>query len=486
MKRHLRQLASESLVYGLSTALSKLAHVILVPLYTRVFTAAEYGVVALVTTVGAAGAVLVVLGLDSAAHRWFWDTEETADRKRTLASWVWCQLAASLAVAGVMTAAAGPLARTVAGDPGAAVYFRLLAAALPLTAMGMVTTNWLRMQRRPWATLLFNLGLVVSSLALTVALVVGLRWGIEGIFWAQLLTGAWSVALTVAVMRDWLHPRHVSHERLREMLRYALPLIPAGLAVWVLGLGDRLFLQRYAGTADVGVYQVGYAVASVVALGTQAFQQAWGPFSFSIAREDDARRVYAHALLAYLWVTCLAAAAAGALAPEILAVVATRAYAGAGVVAALLAFSFVMVGLGYIAGLGLGLARKTAPTGAAVTGAALLSIALNFVLTPRLGKEGAALAALVAQATVPLYLFHRAQREYPIPYRFGAAAGIVLLGGAVAAAGVSLRVDPPALRVAAKLALLSLFVPALFVFGVVPRTQAAAALRRLRLRGAVR
>jgi O-antigen/teichoic acid export membrane protein len=170
----------------------------------------------------------------------------------------------------------------------------------------------------------------------------------------------------------------------------------------------------------------------------------------------------------------------GTLGPEILAVVATPAYAGGRGVAALLAFSFVMVGLGYIAGLGLGLARKTAPTGIAVTGAALLNLALNLVLTPRLGIEGAALSALLSQAAVPAYLFHRAQREYPIPYRFGPALGILALAAAVTWAGVSWSAGSVVATVAGKLVLLSLFVPALFVLGIVPPGQAAAVLRRVR------
>jgi O-antigen/teichoic acid export membrane protein len=477
--RGLRQLASESLVYGLSSALTKLAYVILVPLYTRVFTPGEYGLVALVTTVGAAATVLAVLGLDSAAHRWFWDSEDPAERKRTLASWAWCQALASLVLAAALVLAAGPLSRLVVGTDEAAGPLRLLGAALPLTGFATVTTNWLRMRRRPWATLGFNLAVMASGLGLTVLFVLGFGWGVRGVFAAQLATGAWTAALAGFVMRDWLHPRHFAGDRLREMLTYALPLIPAGMAVWVLGLGDRLFVQRYASTSDVGVYQVGFAVASVVALGTQAFQQAWGPFSFSIHRDRDAPAVYAAALLAYLWLACFAASAVGMLAPEILRVVATAEYAGAHRVAALLAFGYVATGLGYIAGLGLGLARKTAPMGAAVTLGAGVNLVLNFSLTPRMGMDGAALAALLSQGLVPVYLFHRAQRVYPLPYRFGPAVALVALGGAVTWLGLrwTLPLGP---GLALKAGLLSLFIPALFAFGIVSPARAARLLRRRR------
>lgn len=475
------QLASESVVYGLSSVLSKMAYILLVPIYTRVFSPAEYGAMSLVVTVMAAASVMVVLALDNSAHRWFYESDDAADRKATIASWAWCQVGVALLFAVAISAGAERIGEALVGTRAAGGYVRLAAWALPLSAMSMVCTNWLRMQRRAWGTLLFNLATVASSLLLTVALVVGMGQGIAGVFQAQLLTAAWTTVVAVAVMRDWLHPAHFRRGRLAEMLRYALPLIPAALSFWVVNAIDRLFVQRYSTTADVGVYQVGYAVASCVALGTQAFQQAWGPFSMSIHREADARKFYADALLVYLWLTCLASTVVGVLAPEILRVFAGPAYAGASRVVALLAFGYVMIGLTYIAGLGPSLARRTSPVGIAITAAAGLNIALNLVLTPRLGKEGAALSTLLSQAAVPLYLFRRSQQLYPIPYRFGAAIAIVALAGAATAVGISWRFSTPWIGVPVKLLLAGSLVPALFALRIVSLATVSGAVRRLRM-----
>lgn len=95
---HIRQLASESLVYsffGLVNKPSALA-ALLMPLYTRIFTPQEYGIISLIVALTAFLNILVVAGLDNSAGRWFYDSHENTDRKSTISSWFWCQLAISL------------------------------------------------------------------------------------------------------------------------------------------------------------------------------------------------------------------------------------------------------------------------------------------------------------------------------------------------------------------------------------------------------
>jgi len=131
-----------------------------------------------------------------------------------------------------------------------------------------------------------------------------------------------------------------------------------------------------------------------------------------------------------------------------------------------------MMGLVYIAVIGPTIVKDTKPTGVAVTIAALLNIGLNFWFVPRMGKEGAALATLMSQGLVPVYLFYRAQQMYPIPYRFGPAVSLGILAWILIWIGSGWQFDNLWVGVIAKLALLALFIPALFVLRIVTPAQA--------------
>ena len=476
LQRHLRRLASESLVYGMSGAISRFLSFLLVPIYTRIFSPEDYGVMSLVSTTMMLVSIFVVLALDNSAHRWYWDSDETEDRKSTLASWAWCQIVVSVGFAFFVCLASNGLGQTIVGRGDAGLYFRIAALALPLSVLGGVTTNWLRMQRRAWATVAYSLGISLFNIVTTLLLVVVLHRGLAGVYVAQLATALVGTAVSALLLRDWVHPRYFHRDRLQEMLRYALPLIPSAIALWAVDLSGRYFVQYYDATSEVGLYQVASSVAAVVALLTSAFQLAWGPFAMSIHNQAHARDVYAAALLAYAWLTCMVGTGLSLLAPEAIGLVATKDYLGASAAVAYLAFAYIVVGLGYIAALGPSLAMTTRPIGVAITCAGLLNVGLNLVLVPRLGKEGAALSTLLSQALVPVYLFYRSQQLYHIPYRFGPVLGIFLFSFALVFLGHGWQPSNLVVGIATKLALLSLFVPAVFVFRLATPAQAKAML----------
>jgi O-antigen/teichoic acid export membrane protein len=475
----LRLLASDSLIYGLSGVIARFLSVWLIPIYTRLFSPEDYGVLSLVQATVAVLAMLVVLALDNSAARWYWDTEDEADRKRTVASGAVCQLAVATVVAVALWAASDALAARVVGRADAGAYLRLLALTLPLGQLGGVVTNWLRMRRRAVATMVYTLGTSVLQIGSTLAFVVLWRQGLRGVYLGQVLTAVVSTVVAVALLRDWVSPAHFDARRLREMLRYALPLIPTGLAFWIVGFADRYFVQRFASTAEVGLYSVGSSVAGLIMLLTGAFQQAWGPFALSIHKAADARETYANAFLAYVTVTAVTAAGLALLAPEAIRLVATDHYVGASSVVGLLALGYAMVGLTYVAATGATITKATGPVGMAITLAAVLNLALNAVLVPRWGKVGSAVATLASQAVTPVYLFHRSQQLYRIPYRFAAGAAIYALALGLIGVGLALPLRGPA-AVAAKLCLLALFLPLLGSFDLITRARTRAWLSAVR------
>lgn len=464
---HLRRLGGESLVYGLAGMATTLVGIVLMPFYTRVFAPADYGVLSLVGATMSVVAILVVLALDNAAFRWYWDTEVLEDRKKTLASWFWCQLGiATICGCGMFFEAPRLSTMVGAGRPGEAL-FRLAAIAMPLQGVTNIAGNWFRMQRRPWAAMSFTLSQSVLTITLTILFVLVGGLGLPGVIGGQ-LGGALVLGLVAVVtMRSWLGPTHFSLARLKEMLLYAFPLIPSALALWVVGFGSRFVIERYSGTAELGLYQVGASVASAVGLLTGAFQQAWSPFALSIHRNEEAKDVYASAFLVYVWLGGFVSAGLALVAPDAIRLMATPRYEGAASVVGLLALNHVVIGVGYIASLGLGIVKDTKPAAAAVSLAAVVNVSLSVALVPVLGRVGAALAVLASQAVVPLFLFWRAQRVYPVSYRFGAAAAGLAMTAAVMVGGAAIHAPSVWTGLLAKGALLILFVPAALLARVV-------------------
>ena len=468
---YLRQLAKESIVYGIAGVVAKFINVILVPLYTRIFTPEDYGVMSLVTTTMAVVSIFVVLGLDSSAARWYWDESDVKDRKCTLASWAWCQIVVSSVFAVLTFLLADWLGEFIGGRADAALYFRLTALTLPLSTLVIVTSKWLRMQRRPWINMAYTLGNSIVTIILTIVLVVFLNWGVSGVYAAAAVAATFGTIVALWLMGDWISPLSFRWVRLGEMLAFSMPLIPGSLCFWIVNLSDRYFLQFYTTTSEVGLYQVGSSLAAFLALLTGAFQQAWGPFAMSIHKREDAKKVYANVLLAYAVITSIAATTLALLAPEAITLLATEKYLEASSVVGVLAFGYVAIGLYYIAAIGCNIMKDSRPIGLAIIYAAGLNIMFNLLLVPTMGKIGAAIATLLSQSVLVGYLFWRSQLLYPIPYRFKPAIAILGLAGVFIWVGNSWQFSNLWIGIACKLSLVLLFIPALFLCRIVTPKQ---------------
>lgn len=459
MRVHLRALASESAVYGLSGVTASALGFVVVPLYTRAFSPAEYGVLSVVTAGTALVATLSVLALDAAAHRWFLGTEDEDDRRTTFATWALTQLAASAALALLIGALAGPLVALLNLPHGTEDLLRLSLLAVPLSTASTVAVNWYRVRRRPWGAVRVGSGLALLSAGCSVLLVVVLHHGLAGYFSGQLAAQAVLAALCVAAMRrGWLSPRRASRARLRSMLGYSLPLVPAAIASWVVMLLDRALVKGFSGSAEAGLYSLGCTLGAAVALATTAFQLAWGPFALSLAAtEQNAPQVYARVLGLYTWGIGVLAALVAVLAPWAVELLAPGSYAGAASMVGPIAFSYLFVGLVYIAATGPTLAGTTKPVAVGTALAAVSTVALDLALIPRWGGDGAAWATLLSWAIVPAWVFWQGHRLHRLPYPF-ARAGLV--GGVLGTATLAARVLAPSRSVSSLLVVVSVVVVA--------------------------
>lgn len=418
MLKQLKQLGSDSLIYGVSGILTRMIGIFLIPIYTRLFVPKDYGIINLINTTFFLLGLLVVCALDNSASRWFYDSKKVNDHKKTFGSWLWFQFILSAAVSIIVILLSPFLISKFFAADGKPIYFILPAINLVTNILPGLINNWYRVHRRPVATVLFSFSQTIVTIGLSVLFVIILRWHITGVFAALTISSTIFSLVALQQMKGWLGFKYFNKERLKVMLKYALPFIPAAIAYWLLNSTDSYFIAYFKNKSEVGLFGIGASLAAGIALFTGSFQQAWGPFAFSIMHEANARQVYANVFLLFGYAMGLLAALLMLFAPEILMLLTSPDYYGAAWVAGILSYNLVLIGFTYIASIALGIAKKSTPYGIAMLFATLLTIILDIILIPKFGKEGSAIATVAAQLIVPAYLFYKGQKVYPIPYKF--------------------------------------------------------------------
>lgn len=429
--KRVKVLTRESLVYGLGMAGQKFMGLLLLPILTRVFEPADYGASELIGLLVLMLSYFVVLGNDSALLRFTYDTDSADERRRIATSALLLRVVAAALITLLFLPAGGSLGGMIFDrrDYTALIHVALL--DLPFTSVVKFCIDLLRVRLRTGQFVAYSLGNLAAIALLTVILVPaavelelpfgvhlafhGRGMGLMGVFVARLFA---DVAFTIIGLA-WLWKECGPPAPLRVvggMLRYGLPLVPVGLAGFVLAYADRYALNEFVSLDQVGPYSVGAKVASFMMLFVAAFQYAYGPFAISIFREANARETYAKVLLLYAFVAGAIGLVLTCLARELLSLITTRHYVHGYRMAGFLVFAAVANGAFVIPAAGLLIAKRTVWMGSAAVAAAALNVVLNLVLVRPFEAYGVATASLISQIVGTILLFAVAQRIYPIPF----------------------------------------------------------------------
>ena len=257
---------------------------------------------------------------------------------------------------------------------------------------------------------------------------------------------------------------------LHSMNRFGIPLMAAGLAMWVTNFGDRLMLSKLLHGSyrltEVGQYALANKISSAMVLLFTAFQVAWPAFAYSIEDEDEAKRAYSYVLTYLMFIAAWAAVGLSLFAPWIVHLLAHKhGYWPAATAIPALAYSSVSFAGSIAVTIATGRSRQTQFNWIAAAAAALLNFGLNIWLIPAYGMLGAAYATLAAYLVLMLVRTWNAQHVYPVRYQWRRVVVLLLAAGLLAGIGEALPQSLPlafALTLAypLALALLGFYLPA--------------------------
>lgn len=444
----LRALAGQTALYGLSTIVGRMLNYLLVPLYTRLFLPAEYGVVTDLYALVAFLNVVFSYGMETAFFR------KAADKAAaTYATAFWSLASSSLVFTALLWFFSGPIA-TALQYPDKVIYVQWFALILGLDALAVIPFARLRQQNKAlrFALIkLFNIGLNIGLnlfflLALPKILASASPWaawlaflpddlGVGYIFLANLIANA----LTLL----WLLPGTPAFKGFdtslwRELFVYALPLLPAGLAGMVNETLDRILLKyllpgnTQENLHQLGVYGAVYKIAMLMSLFTQTFRTAAEPFFFQQAKSNQAKATYA-LVMRYFVLTAALLMAAILLFMQLIKYFIGEAYHEGLAVVPVLLLANLLLGIYYNQSIWYKLADKTRFGMWFSLMGAFITVVANCLLIPVMGYMGAALATLLCYASMVIMSHYYGQRFYPVKYPWksmGFYVGLAVLLGA--------------------------------------------------------
>lgn len=423
MIKQLKQLFSDTLIYGIGYIVPRLVTFLLLPFYTNILTTSDYGIITQGMVFAGILKILYKYGSDSALIRFYDNTDPGPARQSVFSTLFWSVTVTSLLLSGVVLLFRGNLAALLFDDARRTGLILLLTGIIVFDTLDILPRTLLRIHEKPVYYSTINLVNVIVTFVLNIVFIAYLSMGAAGAFLANLIaSGSLLLFLIPAMSRDL--GLTISLPRWKELMAFGFPLIQVGLASMVMELIDRPILKEMTNLATVGLYGAGYKLGIFMMLVMAAFNFAWQPFFVKVGRQENGPRIFATIFTYFMFLVCGLFIVLTLLLKYIVATP---------------VFGFTLLGKGFLPAItivpivfaayifygaylnflpGVYLKKKSGRLALYTTIGAVVNVAGNLLLIPVWGIRGAALATMIGYLVMAVLLYFTQQSLYPTPYRW--------------------------------------------------------------------
>lgn len=126
------------------------------------------------------------------------------------------------------------------------------------------------------------------NIGLSLLFVVTWEMGYEGRLLGQYITGALIFTLLIFYLKKTgILTFKIKKEYIKDCLTFGLPLIPHMIGGIIINMSDRIFIDKLMGKEQLGIYNVGYTIGSIIMIINMAFSNTIVPYSFERFTKND-------------------------------------------------------------------------------------------------------------------------------------------------------------------------------------------------------
>ncbi len=417
----IKKLASQTLLYGLSSILPRMLNYLLVPLHTRVLVNADFGVMTKLYAYVAFMVVLLTYGMETAYFNFSRDPKH--NEEHVFSTGLIAHLSTSaLFFIGVLFFLPSLAQGMRVGNHTDYVFY--FAAILSLDAITALPFARLRKQNKAMKFASIKLVNVGVNIALNVLFLLvfphfSVLQNIDSVAFIFIANLMASVVTLIMLLPQYSIKWVFNTPLFKTMLWYALPLLVAGLAGMVNETIDRALMDRLLpANVNIGVatgnYGACYKLAMLMSIFIQAYRFAAEPFFFNNTKDADTR-INLAATTKYLFVICLFIFLGIMFNISWIKYFVGESYWGGLVIVPYLLLAYVFFAVYTNLSMWFKLNNKTYYGALFAIGGAVITIVGNMVLGPRYGIVGAAYTTLICYALMCAVCFILGQRNYAIP-----------------------------------------------------------------------
>lgn len=384
-------------------ALSLMVGLVSFPILTRILSREEYGMLGLVSTTMFVVVAIAKAGLSDGIIRFYKEYDGTPEERDIFSSTVVIRgLVLSSATVFLYVIVFLTIRRFLNIDSKYIACFMIMSGYFLLRPLNVIILNILRVTGK---TIFFNFINLVGKITAVVCSLLLLLY-IIGAFYGYFIGLVLSELFVSIILFYWFFTHYkivlskVSGSLAMGLVKFGLPLLITELSYLLLSYADRYLIAAYQGVDDLGMYSVGYNVASYISdMMMFSLSYAVVPIYVALYQKEGREKTEEflckcmHYLLVAIIPICIGYAL---VSRDLLVTLASERYIEASQFSPIILLGSFFLGMNNILNAGLYLGKKTRVILAIMLTAVIVNIIMNLFLLPVYGIMGSAIATLAA------------------------------------------------------------------------------------------
>lgn len=429
MFNEIKSLLKHSSVYGAANLLSKGIGFLMIPVYTHYLSPSDYGTLELLDLTINITTMFIGMGLGSAIIRFYHKYENPEEKNEVFTTALIFVSLSCILVVVLLEFLSFYFAKLILGNSGLFRYFQIVFVAMGLQTISTVPESLLLASKQSVKFSSISIATLISYLTFNILFLVVLKMGIVGILLSMVITKIFNTSSLLIITLKKIDLRF-DLNKLKEMISFGMPLIPASLSMFVIHFSDRFFIKQFCTLNEVGLYSLGYKFGMILSFLISApIFRVWDSQRFEIAKSDDAKQVFGRIFTYFSAVLIFSGLGISVFIDEVIYIMASSEYHGAAHIVPIIVLSYILFGISNFFTLGIMLTNNTKYIAYTQISAAIINILLNFILISRYGIIGAAISTLSSFLFLAVFNFIISQRLYHITCEYRRVLILFVIAG---------------------------------------------------------
>lgn len=413
-------LVKNSIIYTLGRILPQAVGFLLLPLYTSYLSTSEYGIVESMYTLTMVLTIFFSMATERSMFRIYYDYDSLEEKKKFVGNSFLVILFFTIVFTLILFLFPSLISLTFESIPFNPYYSYSILTALVMS-FSFIPQTLYQVEESPFkfflltaSTFLFSIGFILYFLLVKEQGAVGL---VKGRFFGSLLM---LPVYMIIIVKSSIFK--IDKEILKNILKFSLPMVPTLLSAWILNMSNRVFIEKYFSLNEVGIFSLSYKISSITTLVLGSLFTAFNPIFYRLANKKEQVKVkkeltnIVYLISLFVIYICFVCAF---LSKELMEIFFSGEYLKANKILLLLILSVLFIQLAGLYNLMVYQHKKSVWIMYVSIIGALASIGFNFLLVPKYGLIGAAVASILTSLLILIVKYFFAKKSYYLQLPIG-------------------------------------------------------------------